>query len=301
MAQYELPEGIYPYLVSPIDDSGAVRAAVLSRLVDDLVRAGVQGVTPLGSTGEVSFLTPAQRRRVVEITLEVCAHRVPVVAGIAAFATFDAIEQARTYERMGVSGLVVMRQNAGALSDEAVHEYFAQVARAVDLPIVLYTNPAVLGTDFSVDTLERLAELANVRYIKDATGDAGRILSYVNRFGARLKVFSASAHIPALVFMLGGVGWMAGPACVIPEAAQELYRLFTAGCLAEAMDLQRKTWPINEAFRKYPLGACIKAALQCRGYDVGGPIAPQEPLGAIAVEEIRRALARVDAAMAEVR
>lgn len=301
MSRFALPGGIYPYLVSPIDADGSVRADVLSRLVDDLAKAGVQGLTPLGSTGEVSFLTAQQRRRVVEITLEACAGRVPVVAGIAAFGTRDAVEQARDYERLGVAGLVVMRQNGGPVSDQGVFDFFAQVARAVDLPIVLYTNPAILGTDFSIDTLERLAGIANVRYLKDATGDTGRILSFTNRFGDRLGIFSASAHIPAVVFQLGGVGWMAGPACVIPHAAQKLYRLFVEGRLAESMELQRKTWPINEVFRKYPLGACIKAALRCRGYDVGDPIAPQQPLGAAAVEEIRDALARVDAAVVETR
>ena len=88
-------------------------------------------------------------------------------------------------------------------------------------------------------------------------------------------MFSASGHIPAFVFMLGGVGWMAGPACVIPQAAAELYRRVKSGDIAGAMALQRPLWVINECFRKYPLAACIKTALQLRGYDVGDPIAPQ--------------------------
>jgi len=168
----------------------------------------------------------------------------------------------------------------------------------VSLPILLYTNPAVLGTDLSIETLNRLLEIPNVRYIKDATNDTGRILSYTNRFGDRLRVFSASAHIPVFVFLLGGVGWMAGPACVIPQAAQRLYRLTMERRIDEALTLQRSTWAVNEVFRKYPLGACIKAALVCRGYEVGSPIEPQQPLELAAIDEIRRALETVDAAMA---
>ena len=93
--------GVFPYIVSPIDDSGEVKAAVLARLCDDLIEAGVHGLTPLGSTGEFAYLTPAQRHRVVEVVVEAAARRVPVVAGVASTTTADAVAQAREYERLG--------------------------------------------------------------------------------------------------------------------------------------------------------------------------------------------------------
>jgi len=293
-----LPHGIYPYLVSPVDRTGTVDEAVLERLVADLIAAGVNGVTPLGSTGEIMYLTPPQRRAVVAATLRVAKGRVPVVAGVAAFATSDAVEQAREFAALGVDGLVVMRQNAFPASEEGVIEYFTEVAHAVDVPVVLYTNPALLGSDFSIESLVALSRVPNIRYIKDATGDTGRILTLINRLGGKLEVFSASAHIPTFVFLLGGVGWMAGPACVVPQAAVELYRRVSAGDVQGALALQRPLWSINECFRKYPLAACIKAALQLRGYAVGDPIRPQSALGAAAREEIADALADADRAMA---
>jgi 4-hydroxy-tetrahydrodipicolinate synthase len=296
MTAQTLPRGIYPYLVSPVNADGSIRETVLSRLVDELVNAGIQGITPLGSTGEVSFLTQEQRLRIVQISLEVCGGRVPVVPGIAAFSTHDAVDQARAYARLGAAGLVVMRQNGGPVSSEGMFAYFSAVARAVDIPIVLYTNPALLGTDFTIDVLARLSDVPNIRYIKDATSDTGRILSYTNRFKERLQVFSASAHIPLVVFLLGGVGWMAGPACAVPKAALTLLRLIDARRMDAALELQRGMWPVNEVFRKYPLGACIKTALGARGYDVGDPVAPQDPLSGVAVEEIRKALEQADAA-----
>jgi 4-hydroxy-tetrahydrodipicolinate synthase len=93
-------------------------------------------------------------------------------------------------------------------------------------------------------------------------------------------VFSASAHIPACVMLIGGVGWMAGPACIVPRASVQLYELCGAGRWPEAMALQRRLWRINEVFARFNLAACIKAALQHQGYDVGEPIAPQAALGA---------------------
>jgi len=298
MTAPSLPHGIYPYLVSPVRDDGSIDDAVLSRLVDDLVEAGVDGLTPLGSTGEIMYLTPDQRRRIVEVTLEAAAGRVPVVPGVAAFSVSDGIEQARLWEKLGAAGIVAMRQNGFATSEDGACGYFERVARAISIPVVLYTNPALLGTDFTMAGLRRLAETPNIRYIKDATGDTGRILSLLIHVGDRLEVFSASAHIPALVFQLGGVGWMAGPACVIPKAARVLREHVVAGNFAAALDLQRTLWPVNEAFRKYPLAACIKTALTLRGYAVGDPIAPQQPLGPEAEREIAAALAAADAAVA---
>jgi 4-hydroxy-tetrahydrodipicolinate synthase len=292
-----LPHGIYPYLVSPVDRDGRVDEALIERLVGDLIAAGVNGVTPLGSTGEVMYLTASQRRAIVAATIRAAAGRVPVVPGLAAFSTHDAVEQAKELEAMGADGIVVMRQNAFPTSEEGAIGYFSDVAKAVSVPIVLYTNPTLLGTDFSIDALIALSAIPNVRYIKDATGDTGRILSLINRLGGRLEVFSASGHIPVFVFMLGGVGWMAGPACVVPQAAAELYARVKSGNIEGAMALQRPLWAINECFRKYPLAACIKTALQIRGYEVGDPIAPQRPLDGKARAEIAAALDAADTAM----
>jgi 4-hydroxy-tetrahydrodipicolinate synthase len=106
-------------------------------------------------------------------------------------------------------------------------------------------------------------------------------------------VFSASAHIPAAVMLIGGVGWMAGPACVIPRQSVRLYELCRAGRWPEAMALQRELWRINEAFARFNLAACIKAGLQMQGYDVGDPVPPQPALTAQERRAVEAALAAV--------
>jgi 4-hydroxy-tetrahydrodipicolinate synthase len=113
----------------------------------------------------------------------------------------------------------------------------------------------------------------------------------MNRCGDRLSIFSASAHIPACVMMIGGKGWMAGPACIIPRQSVRLYELCRAERWAEAMALQRQLWRINEAFARFNLAACIKAGLELQGYEVGDPIAPQAPLTADERRQVERVLA----------
>ena len=272
--------GVFPYLVSPIDASGHIRTEVLSRLCDDLITSGVQGLTPLGSTGEFAYLSNSQRAAVVQATVEAAKGRVPVVAGVASTSTSDAVAQAKHYQKLGASGILAILEAYFPLHEAQVEAYFRAIADAVDIPVVIYTNPNFQRSDLTLDVIARLAAHPRIGYIKDASTNTGRLLSIMNRCGDSIKVFSASAHIPAAVMLIGGVGWMAGPACLIPRQSVELYNLCTAACWDDALVLQRKLWRLNEAFARYNLAACIKAGLAIQGYDVGDPIAPQASLTA---------------------
>jgi 4-hydroxy-tetrahydrodipicolinate synthase len=274
--------GVFPYLVSPVAANGHVKTDVLSRLADDLIRAGVHGLTPLGSTGEFAYLTTAQRTAVVLATIEAAGKRVPVIAGVASTSIADAVEQATTYQRFGADGILAICETYFPLKDTQIEAYFRAIADAVDIPVVLYTNPNFQRSDLTLDVIARLSEHPRIRYIKDASTNTGRLLSIINRCGDRLSVFSASAHIPAAVMLIGGVGWMAGPACIVPRQSVALYELCLARKWDEALALQRRLWRINEAFARFNLAACIKAGLQIQGYDVGDPVSPQ---AALTVEE----------------
>lgn len=219
--------GVFPYLVSPLDAAGEVKAEVLTRLCEDLIGAGVHGLTPLGSTGEFA--------------------------------------------------------------------YFKAIADAVSLPVVLYTNPNFQRADLSLEVIERLSRVPNIRYLKDASFNTGRLLSIINSVEGRLQVFAASAHVPACVMLIGGVGWMAGPACLAPRQSVQLYDLCRAGDWRAAMERQRPLWALNQAFARYNLAACIKGGLELQGYAVGAPLAPQAPLSPAAVDEVRRAMLAIGA------
>ncbi len=286
--------GVMPYLVSPIDAEGRVMEAVLARLVDHLVASGVHGLVPLGSTGEFAYLTAAQRLRVVEVVIAAAAGRVPVIPGVAATATADAVAQARAYARAGADGILAILEAYFPLTEAQVEAYFTAIAAATDLPVVLYTNPNFQRSYLSLASIERLARVPTIRYLKDASSNTGRLLSIMNRGGEDLRVFSASAHVPACVMLLGGVGWMAGPACLIPRASLRLYELCRAGSWEAAMQAQRPLWGVNEMFARHNLAACVKAGLALQGFDVGAPVPPQAPLGPAAVAELAEVLARME-------
>ncbi|MFN3655808.1 MAG: dihydrodipicolinate synthase family protein [Pseudolabrys sp.] len=271
--------GVFPYLVSPIDAQGRILTDVLGRLSDDLIKAGVHGLTPLGSTGEFAYLDRAQRAAVVKATIEAANKRVPVVAGVASTSTADAVAQAKEHEKLGADGILAICEAYFPLKDAQVEAYFRAIADAVSIPVVLYTNPNFQRSDLTLDVIARLSEHPRIRYIKDASTNTGRLLSIMNR-APNMKVFSASAHIPAAVMLIGGVGWMAGPACIVPRQSVKLYELCKAQKWTEAMALQREMWRVNEAFARFNLAACIKAGLQIQGYAVGEPVPPQSALSA---------------------
>jgi len=285
--------GVFPYLVSPVDSTGRIKTDVLAKLCDDLIAAGVHGLTPLGSTGEFAYLNQAQRTAVVETTIKAARKRVPVVAGVAATATADAVAQAESYQRLGADGILTILESYFPLKDAQVEEYFRAIADAVDIPVVLYTNPQFQRSDLTLDTIAKLSTHPRIRAIKDASTNTGRLLSIMNRC-PDMKVFSASAHIPAAVMLIGGVGWMAGPACIVPRQSVRLYELCRAGQWDEAMRLQRKLWGINEAFARFNLAACIKAGLQIQGYAVGEPVPPQPALAPAEREIVAKTLAALD-------
>src|SRR5262245_32980851 len=145
--------GVFPYLVSPIDHSGRILTDVLGKLASDLIRAGVHGLTPLGSTGEFAYLDRAQRETVVRATIEAADKRVPVIAGVASTTTADAIEQARTYQELRADGILAILEAFFPLKDGQVESYFRAIADAVDIPIVLYTNPQFQRSDLALDVI----------------------------------------------------------------------------------------------------------------------------------------------------
>src|SRR5882757_3926560 len=149
--------GVFPYLVSPISQDGAIRTDVLGRLCDDLIQSGVHGLTPLGSTGEFAYLNREQRATVVQATIEAAQKRVPVVAGVASTSTADAVAQAKAYQKLGADGILAILEAYFPLNDTQVESYFRAIADAVDIPVVIYTNPQFQRSDLTLDVIAKLA------------------------------------------------------------------------------------------------------------------------------------------------
>ncbi|WP_312795144.1 dihydrodipicolinate synthase family protein, partial [Tianweitania sp.] len=238
--------GVFPYLVSPTTQGGDINTAVLGDLVEHLVSQGVHGLAPLGSTGEFAYLSNAQRMEVVKTTIAANRGRVPVVTGVASTTIRDAVAQTEAMVEAGADGILAILEAYFPVGDAGVEAYFKAIAGAArGRPVVLYTNPNFQRSDLTLPVIERLSQISNINYIKDASTNTGRLLSIIERTRGRMEVFSASAHIPACVLMIGGVGWMAGPACIVPKQSIALYDAAKAADWTRVMELQRPLWRVN--------------------------------------------------------
>ena len=282
-------------IVTPMHEDGSLDLDSYRRLIDWHVDEGTSAIVAVGTTGESPTVDFAEHCDLVRVAIEQAAGRVPVIAGVASTTIVDAVSQAREFEQLGCNGILAILESYFPISDEGVFAYFRAMAEAVSVPLVLYTNPNFQRSDLSLPVIDRLSRIPNVGYIKDASSNTGRLLSIINRMGERMKVFSASAHIPACVMLIGGVGWMAGPACLAPRQSVELYELCCRGSWDAAMNLQRRLWTLNQAFAKYNIAACIKGGLELQGYAVGAPLLPQAPLPPDGITEVRRALEAIEA------
>src|SRR4051812_24159512 len=153
--------GVFPYLVSPLDEAGKVKRDVLASLVEHLIEAGVHGLTPLGSTGEFAYLDREQRLEIVDVTVRAARGRVPVVAGVAATTTRDAVALAGPVMERGADGVLAILEAYFPVPEQGVEDYFRAIADAVAGPVVIYTNPQFQRSDLSLRVIRRLSEVPN--------------------------------------------------------------------------------------------------------------------------------------------
>lgn len=147
--------------------SGRVRERVLRDLVEHLIRCGVHGLSPLGSTGEFAYLTFEQRAEIVRIVVDAAAGRVPILAGVAAFSTCDALRQAEAFARLGAQGLILILQQMFPVPPAGIERHFRTLADAFpETSMTLYTNPALLGSDIPLDVLDSLSHSHNIEYAR---------------------------------------------------------------------------------------------------------------------------------------
>ncbi len=286
--------GIIPYLVSPVDDEGKVKTDVFQRLCSDLIDDGVHGLCVMGSSGEFPYLSRMQKETLVQAASEVAEGRVPVVAGVAGFSIAEAVEEASKFVSLGADAIVLMLEEYFPLSLQRKALFYKTVAQAVpDTSIIIYSNPKFMHYELTDDVFGALVDVPNIRYYKEAGGVTGKLLSLSNKYPRRFQIFSASAHIPLFVSMLGGVGWMAGPACLIPKQCVQLYNLSKSHQWDEAMSLQKSLWAANEVFVRYGLTGAVKAGLEHLGYPVGNPIPPLAPVSPEARLEIARVIDKI--------
>ncbi|MCX5670675.1 MAG: 4-hydroxy-tetrahydrodipicolinate synthase [Planctomycetota bacterium] len=287
--------GIFVALVTPMKPDDEIDYTGLADLTEHLIRRGVHGLVPLGSTGEYYALSTDERERVIRTTLEAADGRVPVVAGTNAGSTRDVVAFSRQAEELGCDGVMLAAPYYSLPRLQELFVHFRAVNNAVGVPIMLYNYPGRTGVDMPPDFIERLAELKNLRYVKESTGEMPRITELLRRCGDRLGVFCGCDTIALESLMVGAIGWVGGVANVLPASHAKLYELVVE---REDYPAARKlffemlpTLELMEGGGKYT--QWVKAACGLLGHDCGAPRRPLGPASKSECTQLRKALRQV--------
>jgi 4-hydroxy-tetrahydrodipicolinate synthase len=273
-------KGVYTVVCTPFDQQGELDGAALRRhirwLVDD---CRVHGIIPCGSTGEFAFLTEAERKQVVAITVDEVKQRLPVVAGAAACSTRETIMYSRCYQGLGVDAVMVVPPYYGHLSQEELYYHYATLAGAIDLPIVVYNNPGTSGSDILPSTLARLAEFGNIVAVKESTGVMQRVVEIMQRCGDQFEVLCGCDTLVMEMFAMGVEGWIAAPANVAAKRCVEMYELMVVQKdFTKAWELYSQLRPLMDLFESSGLYVQLaKAGLEMMGRSIGLPRKPLLP------------------------
>jgi 4-hydroxy-tetrahydrodipicolinate synthase len=281
--------GVLVALLTPFDRQGRLDEPALRGHIDGLIEAGVHGLVPAGSTGEVMTLDPDEYRRVIEITVQHVAGRVSVVAGCSANATHQVVRNCLAAQDMGADGLMIIHPFYSHPTPDELYEHYATIAGVVSLPIVIYNNPSTTGVDAFPELFGRLAGLPHVEYVKETSGDTARITRILECSGDRLAVFSGKDDQALDHFACGASGWISGSANVIPAQCVALYDLAVGrGDFAAARILFRELQPFFNYTENSGHGVqAIKASTAVAGRPLGSPRAPLRSLPDAAFDEVR--------------
>lgn len=273
---HPLFRGAITALVTPFRD-GRIDEDAFARLVERQIDGGVHGLAPVGTTGETATLSTDEHKRVVQLCVEIAKGRASVIAGAGANATDEAIALARHAEAVGADGALIVTPYYNRPSQEGLYQHYKAIDAAVGLPIIVYNVPSRTGSDIANDTLARLAELKNIRGIKDATGDLARASLMRLMCGEDFCMLSGDDPTAVGYIAHGGHGVISVTSNVAPAECAQRMEAAMAGDFPGALKWQDRLIQLDKALFLDASPAPTKYALAHLGLctaDVRLPITP---------------------------
>ncbi len=266
-------EGIYTPNITPIDAHGRVDEDKLCGYVDWLIEKGVHGLYPNGSTGEFTRFTAAERRRIIEVLSNHVGDRVPILAGAAEANVRETIDACEAYGALGVRAVAIVAPFYYKLSQEAVYQYFKDIADEVSVDVTLYNIP-LFASPIEVSTVRRLAlDCPRVVGIKDSSGDIPHMMRMIAAVRPQRPEFSFLTGWDAALapmIMIGCNGGTNATSGVVPELTRAIFEACNRGQWDRAMQFQYRLLPLFDAMigqPEFPEG--FRRGARARGWDLG--------------------------------
>jgi dihydrodipicolinate synthase/N-acetylneuraminate lyase len=281
--------GVIPALMTEMKQDGALDLDATAKHIDSCLSAGCQGFVMLGTLGENSSLSMDEKEAVVRAAVAAAKGRAPIISGVAEYTTRLAIEAGTRMKAVGAAGLMALPTMVYQQDAREAVQHFRDLARAVDLPIMIYNNHVAYKVDLKPEDFTQLTGEANIVAVKESSHDSRRITDMVNRLGDRFDLLCGVDDLVLENLLFGAVGWVSGLANSFPREAVQLFKLAKAGRTEEALVLYRWFMPLLHLDVAVKLVQYIKLANQMTGEGTEWVRAPRLTL----VGEERQRIAKI--------
>ena len=287
--------GVIPAATTQFATDYSIDIDATQRVLDALIKDGVDGIISLGTVGENNSLDADEKRKVLSAAVETSNGRVPIITGVSELTTDRAVAYARDAEKLGADALMLLPAMVYVPTPEELEAHFRAVAAATSLPIMLYNNPTIYRVGVNNSDLKRLADVPNIVAVKESAPDSRRITDIINELGDRYKVLVGLDDVALEGLLMGACGWVSGLTNAFPEESVALVKAAKERDLDRAIEIYRWFMPMLHLDAVSDLVQSIKLAEQIMGRGSERVRMPRMPL---AGERRKEVIAMVEKAAA---
>lgn len=261
-------------MITPFGKDGKVNFDAFGRMIEFQIQNGTDALVILGTTGEPSTMSEAEKEAVMRFSVDTIAGRAKIVFGSGSNCTAHAVEASKKAEAFGADGLLAVTPYYNKCTQNGLYEYYKAIAEAVSIPIICYNVPPRTGVNILPATMERIASLPNIAGVKEACGNMEQICETARRIRGKCDLYSGDDNLNLPILTIGGAGLISVASNILPKETKMLYNFVKEGNLAAANEIQDRMLPVIDAMfiEVNPIPA--KAAADMIGLDGGIPRPP---------------------------
>lgn len=276
-------------IVTPFNENG-VNFEELGRLIEFQIQEGTDSIIVCGTTGESATMTDQERKETIKYAVEKVNKRVPIIAGTGSNCTKSAIEMSKYAQEVGVDGLLIVTPYYNKTTQKGLIAHYKEIAKNVDLPIVLYNVPSRTGVNILPETVLELSKIENIVAVKEASGNISQIAEIKSLCQDNINIYSGNDDQIVPIMSVGGIGVISVLANCMPKLVHNMTYSYLDGNIKEAMKMQLDTIKLTKALFMEVNPIPVKAALNMMGYNVGLPRLPLIEMSDGAKEKLNVAL-----------
>lgn len=267
-------KGAATAIVTPFDENLNINYDKMKELIEFQILNGIKAIIVCGTTGESSTLSTEEKKELIRFTVEVVDKRVPVIAGTGTNNTAYSIELSKYAEEVGSDGLLLVTPYYNKCTQDGLYQHFAEIAKSVDLPILLYNVPSRTSVNIAVDTVVKLSKIPNIVGIKEASSDLSQIAEILSKVDNSFDVYSGNDDQILPILSLGGKGVISVLSNVLPRETDNICELYFSNKVEQAKILQLKYLTLMKTMFIEVNPIPIKECMNILGYNVGATRLP---------------------------